>query len=419
MKKYFFTFSLLFASSFSWALGDQKDNGGNVIFCNKNGSMEIQLLDLYEGHVAYDFNFVPAQAKTMAEIFEERVQTLDKWNPTRANLYRQYFKSFSDEAKFLPPGNSIPNIGDEGWATVPDGCELKQIVVQQDIPTPEGIRYFVNRDLWAQLSEESKAALLLHEFIYREGRDAKNNFRNSSGVRYFNALIHSDLMPKLALKQYIAHLRYIGFQEAEAQGETIALFTWNKDYTVKTEQAVDFNSDNIVMKATLTDHFRTLSAGKLSDEVKCLTPIDGDHSVWFYDSGHISTIHIGCEPQAIRFQTKTAQGYMFGSDFTYDDDGNLHAVSMSSDRVHFSNSLVFSYRSQDYQLTCVFGAGPGSIDVEFYPEGTPKSVTTSNNNLSGWLNFQGQHWSQNEILLHPGYIGFNKDGTIASLPSPN
>lgn len=407
---------IFFSGILSWAGGDQIENGGDVIFCSSKAPVQTELLDMYEGRVTYEFNLTPAHGKTLAEIFEERVHTLDRWNPERAQIYREYFRSFAKEVKFLPPNNGFINIGDEGWATVPVGCELRQIVVQQDIPTPEGIRYFVNRDLWDQLSEESKAALLLHEFIYREGRQPRNNFRNSSGVRYFNALIHSDKMPQMTLHQYLDNLRFVGFQNAEAQGEPIALYNWNKDFTLKTQQEILYHSDNVVGKASLTENFRLLQAGQLQDISTCHNVIDGEHEVWFYEDGRVSTITIGCEPQAQRFSSKTGQGFIFGSTFSYDSAGVLHSISHMNDR-GYDRATVFSYASPDYQLL-YFAGQIGSIDVLFYPNGAPMEVSESYGALSGWLNFQGKHLNQNELLLHQGVIVFTDDGKISSIPNP-
>lgn len=385
----------------AWAIGDEKENGGDVVSCS-GSSNNYQLLDLYEATALHHLPPVPAKGTTLGEIFEERMKALEGIDGTRAALYREYMKNFTAEARFVPDSD-FTNIPDEGFKAPPVGCALYQIVVQYDIPTPDGIRYMINQDLWNHLNEENRAGLLIHEFMYREGRQPQNNFRTSSGVRYFNALVHSAKMPSLTIQDYIQQLRAIGYQEVVVQNEPIVLFTWNADKTQKTPQPVDFHTNGKVARATLANHL-TLP-GVVDGTFSCRQEITKEHSVYFFESGVVSTIHLGCGNASYAFHSGDIEGFVFASTFTYDDEGRIYNIFADNSQGH-----VFRYWSSKVHIDGLIFQAPNFTSVTFYENGIPSAISASS--TERWLlerKFQDQ-WQS--FSPQPSGIAFTHDGDI-------
>lgn len=295
--------------------------------------------------------------------------TLESIDATRATLYRKYMKTFEVEARFVPESD-FTDIPDEGFKAPPAGCSLRQIVVQYDVPTPDGIRYMINQDLWNHLSEERRAALLIHEFMYREGRLPQNNFRTSSGVRYFNALVHSTKMTTLTLQEYIRQLRAIGYQEVVVQNEPIILFNWNGEKTQKTPQPVEFHDNGKVSFAILANHL--VLPGNGGGSYVCRQAITKEHNVYFFESGTVSTINIGCGSAAYLFQDGDIEGFVFASTFTYDIDERLHNIFVENGQGH-----VFRYWSSKVHIDGINFKNPNFTSVTFFKNGTPSEISTS------------------------------------------
>jgi hypothetical protein len=365
MKNLVRIFTLLLLSPLiAFATGDQKGNGGNIIVCDSNGKKTYELLDLYEGRASVGLSYVSAAGADVAEILEQRIKNLDRWNPKRGILYRSYFKEFQKEALFVPEGQ-FTAVGDTGPAVYPKECELKQIVVQWDRPTPTGYRYLINQDLWNALSPEQRAALLLHEFIYREGRRPQNDFGNSLGVRYFTAYLHSTLATNSTLKSYIDQLRYVGFQEAEAQGMSIWLYTWNQDHSVKKDLEIEFHSDNVVASASLADHFTIPEVLSPGQEFTCSLPIQGEHSVGFYLDGKLAIVN-SCVRAVVGIKSELGQGEIWGNHFHYDQQGRIDMVESTINTTP-TKRAVFMYNVLPRGLLAWLRSEDDIVQIKFYP----------------------------------------------------
>lgn len=402
--KILLTVLFTFLSSQVWAIGDEKENGGDVITCG-DGSSGYELLDLYEAKVLHHLPPVPAKSATLGEIFEERMKSLEGIDGTRAALYRDYMKSFTTEARFVPESD-FTDIPDEGFKAAPAGCTLRQIVVQYDIPTPDGIRYMVNQDLWSHLNEENRAGLLIHEFMYREGRQPQNNFRTSSGVRYFNALVHSAKMPSITMQDYIQQLRSIGYQEVVVQNEPIVLFTWSADKTTKTPQPVDFHPNGKVGHATLASHLTLPGVG--GGTFTCRQEITQEHSVYFFESGAVSTIHLGCGNASYLFHAADIEGFVFASTFTYDDGGHIYNIFADNSQGH-----VFRYWSSKVHIDGLIFQSPNFTSVTFYENGMPSAVSASSTDR--WFLERKNQNQWQSFTPQPSGLEFTRDGDIQIL----
>jgi hypothetical protein len=149
------------------------------------------MVDIYEARLSHRrLDFGPPGLN-----YRDKVKyILTKWravSPLRIELYMSWLETFETEAGFLS-GSTLPNIPDEGIVAIPTGCEIQQVAIQlsdSDLGTSY-TRYTINKDLWDLMDDNSKAALILHELIFREAITAQH--RVSLRVRYLNAILLSD-----------------------------------------------------------------------------------------------------------------------------------------------------------------------------------------------------------------------------------
>ncbi|UYL09041.1 hypothetical protein B9G69_000435 [Bdellovibrio sp. SKB1291214] len=200
---------LLCFSTSALAVGDEVQNGGDVIACP---SLEVPIyksLDLYEGKMVYGLEPALIQQNDFRVIVSQLIDRIAKFDTTRANLYRSFLRNLSDEGRMVP-GSEFGNIKDEGFITLPEGCSLKQAAGQFQKHTPEGIKYIFNGAIWNEMKPIPRAALVMHEFVYREVLMQKNAPPTSVKVRYFNAFIHSKKMLNSSNKEYSAAAAFAG-----------------------------------------------------------------------------------------------------------------------------------------------------------------------------------------------------------------
>lgn len=224
-KKISYVFALIVLivslSSKVYAGIDWVGNGGNLISCEETTYLE--LFDYFEGRtnrgVEPSLGVGHLTWERKAEYALQRLQTL---NPSRAELYRKWLKEFKNETSFFADGY-IPGIPDTGGVVLPTGCKLLQAALQRPSGEimPGDKRYVIDLNYWNVLNETSKAGLVLHELIYREG--IEEGHISSVRVRYFNQMISSELIHFLTQKKYIEIIKIVGLRYADYYGYEIDL----------------------------------------------------------------------------------------------------------------------------------------------------------------------------------------------------
>jgi hypothetical protein len=89
-------------------------------------------LDLVEAKIQVPplFHIVDHGNMTFEEANARLLLRIEKWNPTRAKLYRDWLQSFFSEVRWLPAA-TFTDLKDEGDGKVfPNNCELRQAVLQ-------------------------------------------------------------------------------------------------------------------------------------------------------------------------------------------------------------------------------------------------------------------------------------------------
>ncbi|XGC79790.1 hypothetical protein ACES2L_10660 [Bdellovibrio bacteriovorus] len=398
--------------------GDEKGNGGVVIRCTRP-TLNYEVLDLFEGRAVHGIDLEFEEAPTYFMMVDKLIDRIARVNPSRASLYRAYLLAWVGEARMIP-GVDFTELPDKGWGTIPKGCELRQAVVQFKKANLNGFKYFVNADIWESLDEKNKAALVLHEFIYREGLREENDFTNSVGVRYFNAVVHSTAIKKISLADYIDVLRNVGFQAADAHGYGILLHSGRNmgPAVAGTTYAVTYHDENTIASAVLSVKNNSLMAAHKSREViACPQSVGGIvNTVSFYENKIPREITLNCN---IRFplisQSGMGSGSMLGSHFIYNvEDGSLNVVRSYAGNERISGAFVFT-DDKNFSINRGLDSN-GKYVAGFYPSGAIKFMCMGRNftDLStSWILEDNAKMNLNAGSYSP-LVSFSEDGSKAT-----
>lgn len=139
----------------------------------------------------------------------DRLHTFD---PFRAERYWEWAQKFFAETRLLPfqlmpPSYDLgPTVLVSRYVPNQGKCQAVQMSVMDTFFVP---RYYVNNKFWSLLSSNSKAALILHEVIYR---DAITRFHHedSSRARLLNIALMSEEFANWPQGDYRIFLQQIG-----------------------------------------------------------------------------------------------------------------------------------------------------------------------------------------------------------------
>ncbi|MBY0414370.1 MAG: hypothetical protein K2Q18_09400, partial [Bdellovibrionales bacterium] len=136
-------------------------------------------------------------------------------------LYEGYLKTFFLETRWLTSG-VLTDIPDSDHIALPSAdCKILQIANQSTPILNSDKRYLIDKNLFDNLDNDQKAALLLHEVIYREG--IQIGHKNSISSRFLNSLIMSVDIDSLSIQDFSEILQKLGFEENMIQGVSIDL----------------------------------------------------------------------------------------------------------------------------------------------------------------------------------------------------
>lgn len=197
------------SASTDWA---DRGNGGDVIVCN-----QLHLMyDSYEAEMRYGLQpyypvtkVTPRHDRTVEEnnsaqtldIAQQLINRLKTVDEDRWKRYSDWLATFYDEARFVS-GAVLIDIPDTGIGFIPQGCELKQLVIQRAPKFPHDRRYIIAMDHWFWMEPKETAAAILHELMYRDATLHNPQLQTSEAVRYFNALVLSNEIRRMTPAQY-------------------------------------------------------------------------------------------------------------------------------------------------------------------------------------------------------------------------
>jgi len=190
---------------------DERGNGGDIVYCPSGQPFLAKALDLYEGETHYglesDIESIPGDEWAIAESLIRRIEQHDK---DRADLYLSWLNSFASESLTLY-AIELVDIPDSHHIALPVNCQIVQLIIQKEPDFPGEARYTVNGDYWNMLTVGQRAAMIIHELMYREVFGNQYH-QNSKRVRYFMASIASKDFVAKDLFEYIKLLTFVKFQ---------------------------------------------------------------------------------------------------------------------------------------------------------------------------------------------------------------
>lgn len=167
---------------------DSSGGGPSVVKFNPQGQIiSAQLLDIYEAPIRHGLK-IKTTPLAADQILKEAVQKL-KIRSFAGYYLEKYVSEIQKKREFLQAGIVMApgvDISDGLAAFIPTGSQLLYAGFYQD----DG-RLMISTDIYSQLDEVSRAALILHEAIYKMQRDW-SYVRNSQDARLLTALLLSD-----------------------------------------------------------------------------------------------------------------------------------------------------------------------------------------------------------------------------------
>lgn len=184
-------------------MGGMDGGGGNALLCKDGARFSITLLDVYE---AKELGLkIESKHTDFKEIIKDSLDNLKSVSPTRAAIYKAHIdKLLLSDTRLSNTqwveNKVMPVIDDVKLATFPHNCLLVQAAVQRplvQLTVPYAKTYIINSDVFRLLSPIDKAALVLHEVLYRESIYAGHE--NSVFARHLVGIIMSGEIKKYTL----------------------------------------------------------------------------------------------------------------------------------------------------------------------------------------------------------------------------
>lgn len=188
-------------------------NGGSGFEC-PDGT--LALIDFQEGRSLYGFKIEqPEGASTVDEIIEVWMKRLERLNPSRAELYRNYYQQGVKGTHWTDESQQISSVSDVGTVVRPASCQVVQIAIQND-PGMRNMRLTIDSNRFKRLSLLDQAGLYLHEVVWRDVRaQSVLPHTSANSVRRFTALIASDEFKDMELPEYLEWLADLDIEVAD------------------------------------------------------------------------------------------------------------------------------------------------------------------------------------------------------------
>jgi hypothetical protein len=152
---------LLSANAFA---GNEKGNGGGIHYCPANKTQE--LYDIYEGQARYGYELTDRKL-SVEQFIQFAIKRIGDANPYIGRLVKEQIDYLKQGHMIIRPSVKLTPIGDAKILLVDEGCEYKQLANWDEVSG----NLLVNKNYFDQLNDLNKAALYIHEALYKVGRD--------------------------------------------------------------------------------------------------------------------------------------------------------------------------------------------------------------------------------------------------------
>jgi len=190
-------------------------NGGDAIVCRDKSTEAIvsaEILDVYEARVIHNAEITVDPSQSTDDILNTIIGKIRLKETVSADRIQSYVDTFFEEAKFLND-IELEDINDSAHIIIPRGCKVEQVAVHNKPSEFNPNRYTVNNNIWNSLDNLNKAALVLHEVLYRIARESLS-IRDSRLIRLSMASLLSFDFEQDFVK-FLNLLNRLGFDEAQ------------------------------------------------------------------------------------------------------------------------------------------------------------------------------------------------------------
>ena len=182
--------------------GPRVGNGGGSWICKDKASQQyrwIRLVDLFEAEAEFGLNLQDTTGLTYWQIIDQRVAEVQSSVPELQSLLTRTPDQIKEILRMVPDSSSLSKF-DDGHIRIhpnPENCENGYIFYGQLANFTDDGRLLVDGGLWQSLAfnEIDRAALLIHEVIYKSLRDSRGD-TNSSRSRQIVGILFSNLASK-------------------------------------------------------------------------------------------------------------------------------------------------------------------------------------------------------------------------------
>ena len=198
----------------AFSLGRIVGNGGMGVKCVQKGETNIRVLDVYEFEVfrQKEWDFADQRNTSIFDQAKEYLERLTEIDPNRTKILTANLEELKNRYSVVS-NLTLESTADSGFVPLQDGCELIQIAVFVKESWPGDPVLFISQEYWDQLDQNNKAALFVHEVLFKHLTD--QGVENSRSTRYWVGQLLSNEIEKFdeKVKYYYQTLKDTGFKE--------------------------------------------------------------------------------------------------------------------------------------------------------------------------------------------------------------
>lgn len=182
--RYLIVFAFLLAAPTAFAQYVVR-NGGYVVSCRNQVPLALEVAEAQAQGLTMDYS----PARSFQVKVSDLIGRMRPVNQEKAAKYTRWLQQWPQQVRWHARIEMTgPN--DQGAIQLKPGCRMRIAIVQTNESRFGFQEYAIDSLLWQSLDEDQKAALVMHEFIYRDILE-ENPDSNSSWVRHINTRIHS------------------------------------------------------------------------------------------------------------------------------------------------------------------------------------------------------------------------------------
>ncbi len=182
-------------------IGGLDGGGGHAQICEEKNGLTIEVLDLAEA--ADEGLQIDMGSGNYVQKLEYVFKRLAKIAPTYASYLASMANDLLTTDTQWVQNSAMPSVEDAKVLALKRNCTIVQVAIQRPISqkdVPNAKTYVIDKDFFSLLDDNSKAALILHEVLYRSARFSDQD--DSVFARKLTAIIASEQITKHTLRTF-------------------------------------------------------------------------------------------------------------------------------------------------------------------------------------------------------------------------